>query len=78
LFQLQIVRIGLHQGLMISDGNPHAEQSAQKKLEFGIQHGGSVIFCGKKRITTYTRRVFKMDSTNVKIFCVVNESFEKK
>jgi len=34
-------------------------------------------FQGKKRITTYTR-AGKMDSSNVKISLVVNESFEKK
>ncbi len=61
---------------MISDSNPHADQSAQKNENLVFSMVGQ-LFLGEKRITTYTR-AFKMESTNVNIFCMVNESFEKK
>jgi hypothetical protein len=51
--------------------------SQHKKKKIWYSAWWVSYFYGKKRITTYTQ-VFKMDSTNVKIFCVVNESFEKK
>jgi hypothetical protein len=56
-----------------------SRRTLQKRRLRIIQGEGSLVayFRGKEKITTYAR-VGNIDSTKVKIFSVVEESFEKK